>query len=467
MKKNFFYYLSPTLITGVLSLFVIVPITTYYLDLKDFGVVAIITVFSGLIVPLSSIGVAWVLSGNYYKINAEKRGELVFNMLLSGVALRTFWLIVFAIVGHGFLDKVIKSYEDVFLSFFYLLLVAEWFNSIWELVSYVIVLQKKSKIHALLTLTKLLSRLIVLIICLVVFGLKAISLVYAYLGSALAGFIFSIVYIRKYLVIKIRMRWIKEIAKVGIPTIPLKLFEVISNSIGRFFVERWIGLSQLGIYSHSLDYRKMFILAHRAFAQSYSPEVLAVFSGQSTVKIETVRSILRRWFGILAIAGVGIALFSKDVINILTHGKFTQAAPLVSLWFILIVIYAFGVPYTQFLLVNKKNKLIVISQIILGILSWGGIALFVKSFGIVGATTSILLYFFALHFIRKVYSLKFGCQSLEGNYFIITLILLLLIILAVKVLSLSLLVKIVVFILATLGIVKFYNLFSKAGFKQC
>ncbi len=467
MKKNFLYYLSPSIITGILGVFVIVPLTTYYLDPKDFGIVAIIMVFSGLLVPLSSTGVVWVLSGNYYKINTEEKGELVFNMLFLGIVLRTFWLIVFGIIGHFFLDKVIRSYEEIFSLFFYLLLAAEWFNSVWELVSYVIVLEKKSKTHAFLEMAKLLSRLIILVICLVVFKLRTISLIYAYLGAALIGFVFSLIYIRKHLVTKIKKRWIKEIFKVGFPTIPLNFFEVISNSVGRFFVERWIGLSQLGIYSHSLDYKKMFMLFQRAFAKSYSPEVLAVFSGQGTVKIETVRSILRRWFGILSIVGVGVALFSENVINILTHGKFTQAAPLVSLWFILIVIYAFGIPYTQFLLVNKKNKLIVISQIILGIISWGLIALFVKLFGIVGAAVSVLLYFFAIHFTRRAYSLKLGCECLEGKYFIITLVLLVFVVFAVNVLSLSLLIKFLIFTLAALGIIKFYNLFPKLMGKQC
>jgi len=467
MKKNFLYYLSPSVLTGILSIFVIVPVSTYYLDPADFGIVAIITFFSALVVPLSSTGVVWVLSGSYYKITKQERKELVFNLFFVGIVLRTFWLLLFALAGTFALPKLVRSYEPVFLNFFYILLAAEWFNAAWELVSYVIILQKKARLHAALDLVRFFSRLLVLLLCLSVFKFKAVSLMFAYFGMAVGGFIFSVLYIRKHIAVRLRRRWIKEVVTVGFPTIPLNLFEVISNSIARFFIEHWVGLSRLGIYSHSQDYKKMFILPQRAFAKSYSPEILQVFSGNSTVKIETMKSVLRRWFGILALSGTAVVLFSKDIIAILTHGKFTQAAPLVSLWFILIVIYAFGVPYTQFLLVNKKNKLIVVSQIILGILSWGVIALGVKFFGIVGATVATLLYFFAVHFVRKVYSLRLGCKSLEGNYFSITLILLVSLVFVVSIWPLSLLIKITIFILATPVIVKLYNLFPKSVFKQC
>jgi len=460
MKKNFAYYLSPSILTGIIGLLVIIPVSTYYLEPKDFGIVGIITVFSGLIPPLSSTGISWVLSGNYYKITSYQRKELIFNVLFLGMLLRTFWVLVLGITGFMFLPKFIKSYEPVFLSYFWVFLLAEWFNYMWEVAAYTIMLQKKAKAHAVLDIIKITSRVTVLIICLTVLKLKSVSLAWAYLGAAVGGFLFSLIYIKKYIVIKVRLKWIKEIVKLGFPTIPLNLFEIISNSIGRFFVERWIGLSKLGIYSHSLDYRKAFMLPHRAFQKSYVPEVLAVFSKSGKVEVTFAKNILRKWFGFLALGGAAVALFSKEVINILTHGKFISAAPLVSLWFIIILIYAFGIPYTQFLLANKKNKFIFSSEIIIGIVSWGVIALMVKFFGVVGATISILLYFFVLHSVRKFYAMRLGCENFEGRNFIVAVIIVLALICLVNIFSLSLLAKSLFLILLILFTFKYYGLIS-------
>jgi O-antigen/teichoic acid export membrane protein len=466
VKKNFFYYLSPSVLTGIISLFIIVPVSTYYLEPKDFGIIGIITVFSTLVVPLSSTGIGWVLPGNYYKINAVEKGELIFNMLFLGMLLRAFWVVIFGVSGSLFLPKFIKSYEPVFLSYFWIFLLAEWFNYTWQLTAYTIMLQKKGKIHAFLDTIKIVSRVAVLIICLAVFGLKVISLAWAYLAAALSGFVFSVIYIRKYIVPHIKMRWIKEIAKLGFPTIPLNLFEIISNSIGRFFIERWIGLSRLGIYTHSLDYKKAFMLPHRAFLKSYAPGILEVFSKRALVDTTAAKNILKKWFGLLALVGVFISLFSREAINILTHGKFIDAAPLVSLWFIIILIYTLGISYNQFLLANKKNKFIFCSEIILGIISWGIIALFVKFYGIIGATVSVLLYFFILYLVRKIYAMRLGCENFERQYFNVALIMLLLLIYLVNVFLPSLLVKILILLLLVSFILKYYDLFSLKILKQ-
>jgi O-antigen/teichoic acid export membrane protein len=459
VKKNFFYYLSPSVLTGIISLFIIVPVSTYYLEPKDFGIIGIITVFSGLVVPFSSIGVGWVLGSNYYKVNAQERGKLIFNTLVLGIILRTFWVVIFWLCGLLFLPRLIRSYEDTYILFFCLFLIAEWFKSVWEIVSYTIVLQKRGNIFAFLDITQVLSHLAVLVVCLAILRLKTISLVLAYLGSALGGFLFSVIYIRKYIAPKISAKWLKEIIKLSLPVIPLNIFEVISNSLDRFFIERWVSLSGLGIYTHSLYYRKMFMKPQKAFSRTYSPEVLEAISEGNGVKLEKARDYLKKWFGLLAIVGMGVVLFAKEAIDLLTHGKFTAAAPLVSLWFILILIYSFGIPYTQFLFIHKKIKFVFLSEMILSIISWIIIVLSVYFFGAMGAAVSILLYFFSLNSIRKIYAMRLGCINFEGaNYWIPVILILGL--LVFNVYSFAIIPKILFFLTTSVLLAVYFDTFS-------
>lgn len=463
MKKNFFYYLSPSILTGAVSLFVSTSLATYYLEPKDFGIIGIITVFSKLIGPLSSTGCGWVLGGNYYRIDSTERKELIFNILFLAMLLRTFWVIVLGLSGHVFLPKLIKSYESIFLLFFWILLITEWFSVGDEVVSQVVVLQEKGKVHALLDATMLLSYVIPLFICLAVLNLKTISLALAYLASALGGFIFSMVYIRKYMVLHVKARWIKEIVKRGFLTIPLSVFEFISNSLGKFFIERWMGLSQLGIYNHSLDYKQMFMMPLRAFKRVFSPEVLAGFSQDDNIRVVKAKEALKNWFGILIVIGSGVILFSREIISVLTHGKFVSAAPLVSLWFILILIYSFGLPYEYFLLAHKKNKIVFFSDIIVGIISWGIIGLFIKLFGGLGAVLSILLYFFLLYSTRKFYATRLKCDNF-GNYDFILALYILLSLVALRTYTFSIGIKCIIFFPLSALISYHFRLFSLLRF---
>lgn len=452
------------MITGVISLFFVIPLTTYYLDPRDFGIVAIIMVFSRLVVPLSSIGFSWVLPGHFYTISEEEKTHLLFTLLVTGSVLRAFWIILFGVLGYWVLPFAIKSYQPVFLFYFWIFLVAEWFNFFWEIVSFLITLEKKASSHAVLDITKLISRLAALIVALVFIKLKVAALAYAYLAAGIGGFLFSIIYVSKYLKAGFKVKWLKETVKRGFPTILIQLFEMFSESITRFFIERWIGLSSLGIYSHSLDYRKAFMMPHRAFQQTYSPEVLQVCSQKTSVL--KVKSALKKWFGLLALAGMFVILFGKSVILILTHGKFVEASLLVSLWFVLIVIYALGISYNQFVLANKKTNFIFWSEIIVGIISWGIIAFCVKFFGIIGAAVSILVYFFLFYLTRKIYSHKLGCPDFEGPYFIATLLLLCGLIFVNNTFVLSLPAKCLYLAIGTIFTVCFYGLISFKNLKE-
>jgi len=213
------------------------------------------------------------------------------------------------------------------------------------------------------------------------------------------------------------MKWIKEIIKRGLPTIPVNILEIIPNSLGRLFIERWSGLATLGIYSHSLYYRRTFLMVFKAFSNSYSPEIVEAASCGDKQKMLKMRKIINDWTGFLGIIGTGVCLFSLEVIGFLTHGKFIQAAPIVSLWFVLIMVYFFGVPYLQYLLAKKKNRIVFLSEVIPGLLFCGLTVLFVKFFGMIGAAVSIILYFFSTRLIRRIYAVRLRCIVFERKSF--------------------------------------------------
>ena len=297
-----------------------------------------------------------------------------------------------------------------------------------------------------------------LIFCLVILKLKTVSLIWAYLGAAVGTSIFSTIYIKRYIFMCFKLKWIKEIVHRGFPTIPLNLFEVISNSIGRLFVERWVGLASLGIYSHSLDYRKAFMLPHRAFQKSFGPEIIEAVSTENSFKYEKMKRILKNWFGVLMVSGTFVILFSRDIINILTHGKFVDAALIVSIWFILMVIFAFGAAYTPFILANKKTKFIFFSDIIIGAVSWPIMALSVKYFGVIGAAVSVCLYFFMLHFARRIYARRLGCINYDGRNFVITIVSLIGLLLFVNTVAVSFLAKILITLVISFISIKYYEI---------
>jgi len=445
MEKNFFYYLSPSIIIGALSTFVMVPVTTYYLEPKDFGIFAIINAIVMPIGPLASTGVTWVLAGNYYKIGEEERKALLFNLLILDFTLKLFLVMLFWFLSFLLLPFIIKEFEPHYTGYFKLILLATLFSSLWPTVSYLIVLQQKAKLHGIFEMIPWICGAMATIISLTIFNLKAVALFLNPLISGIVSFLLGLGYIKEYISPKIKKKWLTEIFKVGMPSIPANLVEMLTNISDRYFIQKWINLSQLGIYSHSQSYKSIFTMGTKAFSRSFSPSLLEAFSNNR--ETETIKISLKKWYRLLAIAGVFITLFSYEIVDILTHGKFVKAAPLVPIWFFLVLSFTYGLPATQILFVHKKNQFMMYSSIIIGLIFIGITAFSVYQFGLLGAVISIVLSNFCIQIVRTIYAKKLGYNNFLKKYFMIVLILIVLVYLINQIFMLFFPIKVLLLIL--------------------
>lgn len=450
----------PSMTRAVLGLFLMVPLTTYYLEPKDFGIAAILSVIAGLIAPLSSTGVSWVLSAYFYKVSAAERKELLFNILFLDFVLQFFWVTLFVIGAHFLLPLLVKDYEVSYIFYFQLALCGLILNGLWPSISYALVLQKKAGIHAFFEMGQLVASIISTILCLVVFKLTTVTLFIAPIASGAFVFVGGLWHIRNQIRVRVSRKWLLEIFKVGMPTIPVNLFEIISNSIDRYFIQRWINLSQLGIYSHSMSYKLMFTMGTKAFIRSFVPEVLQTFSHDRDTA--DIKKILTIWHGLLGIGGVFVCLFSYEIIDILTHGKFVAAAPLVPIWFLLALSHTFGIPYSQYLYLLKKTSFMVYSGIVVSAIFIGIMAISVYHFGILGAVTSAVISNATIYLSRRIYARKLGCPIIGDKGIIILAIMLLSIYLAHSLLAIDFYWKTIEFLVLTILIARYFTIIEVA-----
>ena len=151
---NFNLYLLPSVIQGGFGILVMVPITTYYLDPKDFGVVAILMALVAPLGSLASSGSSWVLGGNYFKLGKESCKELLFNLVLVDFVLKTIWVSLFWFVSQFILEMFIKDFRPEFQWYFTLALMGVWSGMFWPTVSQLIILQGRAKLHFVIEISR-------------------------------------------------------------------------------------------------------------------------------------------------------------------------------------------------------------------------------------------------------------------------------------------------------------------------
>lgn len=443
-----------------------VPVTTYYLDPQDFGIMAIITAITMPIGPLASSGAMWVLAGNYYKIEERERKVLVFNIVLLDFVLKFFWVVVFFLLSPLFLPILIRDFMPQYLLYFRLILVSSLLATFWPSISYLIVLQEKGRVHAFFEILQWLTGALTTILCLAVFKMSTITLFIAPLFSGVASFIMVLWYARRNMIAEFSKRWLTELLHTGSQSIVWNLSETVVNVSDRYFIQRWINLSQLGIYSHSLSYRTMFTMGTKAFSKAFSPAFLETFSNRSDSR--GLKRDIRFFYGFLGIVGFFLSLFSYEIVDVLTHGKFIAAAPLLPVWFLMVLSFTYGFPYTQFLFVLKKNAFMVYSGILVNLFFIGATVLSIYLFDIIGAAVSIVLSNFVIHLSRRVYSRRLGCDLIGEKDFWIMTTLILGTVLVSTFIHPDIFTRVLGFFLVTGVVVYWYNLTSpiKANFKR-
>jgi O-antigen/teichoic acid export membrane protein len=417
MIVRYVTYLLPAFVRGALGIFLVVPLTTWYLEPTAFGQFAIVGAITAFVPAISSVGAAWVLGANTFNNQtSQQHADLIVTMtilaaVLSGAVSGALILSMDTLLAH-FAKDLGESARVCFLTS----LAAVALSIFWPIATSYLTLRRRATTHAVVEIGAFLANVTVVFLCLTLLPPSVLAL---FLGL-LAGNIVStgaMVWLLRHELFngQFRRAHLKEIVRRGIPTNGVTLCETVQSSGLRYAMNSTVGLGPLGFFSHSESYRNIFVALAKAFAMAYGPEAIRVFSGkQSNAALVPIAKL----FGaVLALGGATCTLFARDIVGLLTHGKFIEAAPLVAVWYVLAISHAYGIAHTQYLVVHKQSFFLVLSAIAPALI-WLclGIVL-VNVLGIVGGAVSIMMSNISIQLWRQWRAVRLGARELpEAPY---------------------------------------------------
>ena len=409
MDRSFLWFLLPPLLQTVLGVGVMVPLTTYYLDPADIGTVAILTSLAMLVTPLASTGDNWVLSTHWHATSVAGRKELLCTLLLANVGMKALWIVLFWWLSPLVLPHAITDYRPEHQQYFGLALFGVLAGASWVTFSSLMVIERAPVSHAVNESLQWLAGAGTTLIGLAVAHLGVLALFLAPISAGVVSAAHGLWYAARKMSPRPSLRWGKEIVRSGMPAIPFSLMDVVGNSLDRFVIQRWLDLATLGVYAHSQSYRGMFVTVTKAYSRTMTPTFLELFAGNPRQSQRQVEETVSLWYLCLTAGGILVILFSPEVIHLLTHGKFDQAAQLVPIWFLLMFAHSTAIPYTQYLLTVRKNLLLSWTSILMSAATMGLVCLATWQFGVIGATSAAVFGALALHGMRCLLARRFGC----------------------------------------------------------
>ena len=427
ITKNFLIYSLPSILSKTLPL-LILPITTKYLSLNDFGYLAL---FNLCLIPFNSLseyGSGYVISSNWFKLNQKQRGELLFSLLIVGS-----FMTILTILFIGFISEKIfsffvgDSWTQIKPLYPYLLISVISFipGKVFE--SWVIIEQRAILSSAIKGLQIILTASTTIMIAIYTQNFK-----YIIIGSVLVGLGISfiqLVFLIKSSRMKFVKRYYKLIYSIGFPIFLRSIFNQIRTQFDKFIVVNLFGTGQFALYSFSGRFNQMFEEFTSSFQKAYQPSIFKGISNHN-LDIKSMKSMLFAWSYFSLIACSLLVIFGRDIIKIFTNGLFVEAYPLVVLYS---CVFAITLPFLgngEVVIFYKKTKYLLFMTVTQAVIIVVFSIILIPKYGATGGIISLwmgtfvymLLYFFKKRQLYQTYFIEKLIIPYVGIFHMITIV---------------------------------------------
>jgi O-antigen/teichoic acid export membrane protein len=403
--------------------FVLIPVYTFYLLPKDYGIAGILSVTAALILSFTKTPTGHGFVRFYYSPEIKTdRKVILFNSMLYSLANSLLFAIIFLVFSEFISRFLFHSNDYSFLIKIYAVII--FLQPLDDLFQDLAKLHKKAGFIASVQLinTLLSSSLIIVLLYYYQYGVTA--LVIGALLTTLINVICFGFYSFKFISFKIDFISVKPLLRYGYPLIIAVLSQFFLNNIDQYIINFTLDESQLGLYIFGYKFGGLLFFFYGAPVKNITEPMIFSLESKRDEMIIFIKdaSIFFAFAGL--ILWLILSLFVEDIIRLLASNqeyyeswKIVPAVALGYLNFGLLEFFGKGI--------ELSNKTALFSRIYLftAILNVILNIIFLPIFGIIAASINTLICFTLLSYIAAYQSKKlYGLEYDLGKIGMMTLI---------------------------------------------
>ncbi len=454
-KDLFIYGLTSSLSKFITLL--LVPIYTRIFAPEVYGVMDLISTIVVITSILGMVQLESAISRYYYSEKDEvTRKKLVSTALWAIVLLSLFVLLLIYIFSDkiSFLFFKSSDYSTV-ISIAALIIPVSNLNSFFTVI---IRFKKKPLYYMLFQLLQILATLGLTIFLTVHLKVGIIGVFYGQLLGYAMSVLLMVGYLRNELLFSWSFDALRKMLHFSLPLVPSVIGGWINSYTNRFVMLGYLSVNEIGLYAVGLKIASVFLLIGSALRMAWGPFLWETF--ENNPKHCEVFRDLQKHFSVFVLMLVAIfALFSKEIVLILTTSLYLEAAQLIGLLSLALTISNIIDPLTAIgPAITKKTKYNALVYFISLPVNIGLLFFLVPMYGIIGVPISLL--------VANVTSLIVGWYNSEKLYYVgfnkvsmfVNSLGVLIIIIIDHYLQLHLAIRILIFVLLTIyTMLKYYT----------
>lgn len=351
---NTIIYTVTTLLQKALSFFLL-PLYTAFLTPKDYGITGLIANFTSVLSLLFTLSLNSAVTRFYYEYKDDNKklkdfwGTIV---VYAGVSSIVFGGILTAFDGHitGIFLKNVAFYPFVFLGILNIVTVP-----VYTIYQTMLETRQEALNYSLNSMGNFMTGIILNVVFIAVFRMGAAGVLLANFLAALLFAVLAIyrIYRRKFINITFNPVYFKEALSYSLPLIPHMLSGVVASFFSRIFLNNSSTLYNVGLYNVGAQFGLLVDIAQSSANSAYVPWYFEMMNKGEEARpyIINMADILMRVFCIVSLC---IALFTKEVICMMTTSSYHLSwiiVPTLAIAYLFKGIYYF---YANTLFYNKK-----------------------------------------------------------------------------------------------------------------
>ncbi len=420
LLTNYFWLTASRIATKVFSLLSL-PVITFYLSPKDFGIIAMFSVVQVLLSGLFSMGLISYSGRVIYKYERTDMDECR-RYLSASFAYTIFFSAIgvfFALLFRENLFALLLA--DMTLPgqiFYYIPIAGAFISTIGSFISETLLnlqLNKKIFYFEILQFTLFVP---VQVIGLAFLKFSIWDVILLQFGANLISTIFGLGLIRNWLSLSsayiLNPGVFKEAMKYSLPFVPLNFAGWIQDRVDRVFLNRINSLSSVGLYTAGFNIASQYSFISRPAATTLKPEISKRLDANDIRIQDDLQNAFTFFFQLSIIVYFAIALFSREIVQLLLNARFFECyriIPILTLSFLFSELTGFF--QLKFIYTNQTvwfPVLVMMSAALNAFLNFSLIPIFdINGAALARTMTELFLlfltYFIAQHLHRSEYHL--------------------------------------------------------------
>ncbi len=385
VKDGLIYTLAGILTRGLAIL--LLPLYTRILSPADYGALDLILAFGTLVHLTVACEIAQGLAMCYSdKPDAARKTGYASTSFWFTFGMYSLFLIVAWLVSPWLAELV--TGKDHLIAVFRIALIAIWANGLFNLLQnqFRWDLRSVAYARASVLVAAVATIITILLTCVWHDGLAGILM--GMVMGALAGIIYAIPRLKPFLGFHFNVTRLREMLRLSLPLVPSGVAVFIAYYIDRLMIRHFLSLDDVGIYGVAFRLASISGLVMVGFQSALTPLILAQHRDPQTPG--HIATIFRIFLSLALLLFLGLSLFAKEILWIMTVPAYYSAAPIVAFLapaILLSNMYIFA-PGTT---IAKKTYFILAINVAGAVLNVGLNLFMIPLFGIIGACLATLI----------------------------------------------------------------------------